>query len=811
MWLARCIGGVLLLVTASTSANAAAERYSVDHMLQLEEFGRARFADGGNVLLFERFAPFEEQTDFSLSYLAGQTRSKLHRLDLREPGAPAPLFDQDAGDGYSLASVSPDGTTILYERVGDAGMSLGTVTIDGGILHDFELSTQSAPFHDLPWQSEHRIVFAALEPGQVSGNVSVMRESIDAVVEYWRHSRAGRVPTAIQVGSGRFAELSPSTGTLMLADASSGAVHRLAPGDFSTWLPSADGRLLAALRERRLRMEPAERLEHGANVGAISRELVIIEPGSGREVVPCRDCDVLMRSLNWASDGPLLAFVARAGDSSWSDAAYHVYDNRAGLARRVPLGELRPPGTAAAMRTTWLGDRLALLAREGDSDRSDWYVIEDDRRTNITESFAGNAPDLIAVGPAHFVILHEGEAWRLDAEGRRTNLTADVEARVRGWSQPGMWGRPSVYGIRPGPIVIVETIVEGASPDLLFIEISSGRMDRLEAPGDHCEWIAASIEARRGAVQCRDNGPTSLRVVDVGQRSRDVLQINEHLRGVVGGQPVRIEYEGPTGDDRTAWILLPPGYSPGMRVPTIVNVYPNRNRSETYSLWQLDDMQALNDHVLAGHGYAVLYPTIPNPAHQVPREPTATLLADVMAAVDAGVARGFVDPDRIAVQGHSFGGFMTGALIGLTDRFKTAVAQNGFFNLISNYGQFDVRRRSEDGDGISLFQASLAESGQLGLGAPPWEETELYLRNSPLMNVANVRTPILIMTSDLDYVSTTQSEEFFTALTRLGKDAEFVRYLGEEHVLNSPANIRDMWRRLLEWYEKTLGPPLRAN
>lgn len=54
---------------------------------------------------------------------------------------------------------------------------------------------------------------------------------------------------------------------------------------------------------------------------------------------------------------------------------------------------------------------------------------------------------------------------------------------------------------------------------------------------------------------------------------------------------------------------------------------------------------------------------------------------------------------------------------------------------------------------------------------------------------------------------TQQAEELFTALTRLGKDAVFVRYFGEDHVYGSPANIRDMWQRIFDWYEETLGPP----
>src|SRR3546814_19413903 len=83
------------------------------------------------------------------------------------------------------------------------------------------------------------------------------------------------------------------------------------------------------------------------------------------------------------------------------------------------------------------------------------------------------------------------------------------------------------------------------------------------------------------------------------------------------------------------------------------------------------------------------------------------------------------------------------------------------------------------------------ETSQGGMGAPPWDDPERYLRNSPLMHVKNIKTPIMLLSGDRDYVSTTQAEEFFTALTRLNEDAVFVRYFGEDHVYNSTANIRD--------------------
>src|SRR3546814_4717950 len=83
---------------------------------------------------------------------------------------------------------------------------------------------------------------------------------------------------------------------------------------------------------------------------------------------------------------------------------------------------------------------------------------------------------------------------------------------------------------------------------------------------------------------------------------------------------------------------------------------------------------------------------------KVPRDPLNGLVEDVFAAVDAAVAAGYVDPDRLAVQGQSYGGYTAAALVGLTDRFKAAVAQAGPYNLLSLYGTFDERSRIHDAE-----------------------------------------------------------------------------------------------------------------
>ena len=173
----------------------------------------------------------------------------------------------------------------------------------------------------------------------------------------------------------------------------------------------------------------------------------------------------------------------------------------------------------------------------------------------------------------------------------------------------------------------------------------------------------------------------------------------------------------------------------------------------------------------------------------------------VLPAVDEVVEMGIADPKRLYLMGQSFGGYSTYGLITQTDRFAAAVSLAGLSNLISLYGQFDARQRYEDYPQENLFQMALSESAQIRMGGPPWEELNRYLRNSPIFQVDRVNTPLMIVQGDVDYVAIQQGEEFFNGLYRQGKRARFVRYWGEGHVLESPANIRDMWQRIFEWFD----------
>jgi dipeptidyl aminopeptidase/acylaminoacyl peptidase len=214
---------------------------------------------------------------------------------------------------------------------------------------------------------------------------------------------------------------------------------------------------------------------------------------------------------------------------------------------------------------------------------------------------------------------------------------------------------------------------------------------------------------------------------------------------------------------------------------------------------------AFNLLPLPSRGYVLLYPSIPlGPMGRVGSDAREEIVSGVVPAVDQLIELGIADPARIAVMGQSFGGYTTLSLIGSTGRFRSAIAIAGIADYISLYGTFRFWDRYHDEPHLAMANLKMAEAGQFRLGSTPWGDLLRYLKNSPVFYVDRVTTPVLLIHGDQDFLPIEGVEEFFTGLHRLGKRARFVRYFGEGHVLDSPANIRDMWQQIFDWLDETM-------
>jgi dipeptidyl aminopeptidase/acylaminoacyl peptidase len=158
---------------------------------------------------------------------------------------------------------------------------------------------------------------------------------------------------------------------------------------------------------------------------------------------------------------------------------------------------------------------------------------------------------------------------------------------------------------------------------------------------------------------------------------------------------------------------------------------------------------------------------------------------DLMAGVDHVIAMGVADPDRLAVMGSSYGGFMTSWAIGHTKRFKAAAAFAGVTNLWSFTGSTDIPDFMPD-----------------WLGAEPWQNFETYRKHSPMAYASEIVTPTLILHgADDERVPISQSYELYNALKRRSVPAKLVIYPRSGHGIGESKLMLDCMRRHLEWLE----------
>jgi dipeptidyl aminopeptidase/acylaminoacyl peptidase len=160
---------------------------------------------------------------------------------------------------------------------------------------------------------------------------------------------------------------------------------------------------------------------------------------------------------------------------------------------------------------------------------------------------------------------------------------------------------------------------------------------------------------------------------------------------------------------------------------------------------------------------------------------------DIMAAVDAVVARGEVDPERLGIGGWSYGAQMTQWAIGHTRRFKAAVSGQGVFDEAFEY-------YTEDDPA--------ADEWYFGT---PWEHPDVFARNSPSAFISNARTPTLIVHMEGDKVNpVSQSQALYRALKRMGVETVLVTYPEATHLPGQETHQVDVMKRMIDWYDRHL-------
>ncbi len=390
--------------------------------------------------------------------------------------------------------------------------------------------------------------------------------------------------------------------------------------------------------------------------------------------------------------------------------------------------------------------------------------------------------------------------WTVPATGgtpKRLTAAYDRGVMLQRWpavSPPPVWTRDGTAVLFPsatdGNVHIVN--VDAASGTVRAVVSGARQVTSfsVHAATGRIAFSAADLDTPADVYACAGDGSAEERFTRVNAQL---------LAGIALPRVERRVFHSPHGGTIDGWLFLPTtGAKPA---PLLLDIHggPHSFMGNAFS------PTYFYRYTLASRGWAILAlnPTGSGSygkqfAHGIRTRWGEYDMLEQMAAVDALIADGIADGERLAVAGASYGGFMSSWIITHTDRFRAAAIDAPVSNLESFHGTSDV--------GIWFTPFEMRD----GLIA----NRETYRRLSPIHYVERVTTPTLILHGEADdRCPIGQGEELFTGLVAAGRvPVEFVRYPGGSHgfILNGrPSHRVDFTRRVTDWVERYAGNPRR--
>jgi dipeptidyl aminopeptidase/acylaminoacyl peptidase len=581
-------------------------------------------------------------------------------------------------------------------------------------------------------------------------------------------------------------------------------------------------------------------------------KVCVLPVGHGGERVTVAEWHSGIMDLEWSPDGSHIAFLARDPDTerygtpespkktkdmpprrvtrffSQLDSEGWTFDRPTRIMIVASDGSSDPvvvtPGPFQADGFSWSpdGTKIVYSTARHDTWDLDWivdlYTVASDGSglpERITDQTAGYAmptwsPDGSRIAyllfptpldePRHFQLgvldVKTGETIELSNDLDRNCLPHGSERRP-------LWaGEQLIFGVEDaGNVHIYAVAADGNGKPEPVVE-----GERWLAAWD---WAAGTLSM---TVSTPSTFPELVvkRVGEAAQASAlagaQELQLTDlskpFLAAVELGVPETYVGRSADGTEVPCWAIPPIGAEPGRKYPTLLNVHGGPFTSYGNKLF--DEFQ-----IEAGGGFGVVYC---NPRGssgyseawgRAVRWPEASSdpgsgwggvdFEDVMACIEEATKRfSWIDSNRLGIIGGSYGGYMTSWAIGHTDRFKAAISERSCNNLLN----LEI-----NSDAATMFRGYIGKSIV--------EDTEPYLRQSPITYVKEMKTPVLILHSEDDLrCPISQGEELFVSLRLLGQEPEMVRFPGESHELSrsgSPTHRIMREEIILEFFKEKLG------
>jgi dipeptidyl aminopeptidase/acylaminoacyl peptidase len=373
-----------------------------------------------------------------------------------------------------------------------------------------------------------------------------------------------------------------------------------------------------------------------------------------------------------------------------------------------------------------------------------------------------------------------GRVHVIAAEGgtpRPLALTRDEQPQIVGWLKDGR------------RLLVAETEGTGRRLSLLPVD-GSARVDLTPADTlvENATLNAAGTKIGFTS-QSPDVAPEAF-VSDVEPFAPRRLARVQSLPEVRFGRTEVVTWRAPDGKAIEGLLTYPSGYVAGSRVPLLVVIHGGPTGVFVRSFIGAPSPYPVA--IFSSRGYAVLRCNVRGSSGYGAEFRRANYrdwgggdYHDILSGVDALVARGMADPDRLGVMGWSYGGYMTSWVITQTKRFKAASVGAGVTNLMSFTGTTDIPSFVPD-----------------YFGGEHWDAFDAWRKRSALFNIKGASTPTLIQHGEADVrVPVSQSYELYNALKRQSVPARMVVYPRQPHGIQEPKLMLDAMNRNLEWFD----------
>lgn len=271
-----------------------------------------------------------------------------------------------------------------------------------------------------------------------------------------------------------------------------------------------------------------------------------------------------------------------------------------------------------------------------------------------------------------------------------------------------------------------------------------------------------------------------------------IYQSNEHHKMFYWGRSELVNFKNSKQRSLKGVLYYPANYYPEKKYPMIVSIYEKQSEElHKYQNPTAYNDAGVNPSVLASLGYFVFLPDIIHESENVGPSTLDCVTAGTQKIIDMGI----IDSKRIALLGHSFGGYETLFVVNQTKMFAAAVASGAITDLRSHYLTMGWNNSKPD-----MWRYG-TEEWRLS-GKTPFENPADFDRNSPLEWITNLETPLLMWSGKEDtQVDWRQSIEYYLALRRLGKKSVLLLYPGENHVPSKQVNQKDITEKVIQWMD----------